>query len=287
LSLGALPSEENELHRSSSSIILRRRSYLAVARLAGFILTLGGAASHASAAGGSQLELGGVQVGMTIEQVRSELGKRKLQVTADEAKFSPSQPSFVTRLRGGSAGQNPATDPVESITVQFATPPNEPRAISVMRLATYPSNKGPEVESVSRAFTERFGKPVRNPSTKFTSTPLWLWGPVGPIAPDPGNTCEAYLRNFDYQGGMSLGAFTQEISPEKFSRALKAGCSTGAYATLQSDPTGIRLLRLTSVVVDFGAADKAIRATSAHMSKLKGEAADRDRDAAKRIKPNI
>jgi hypothetical protein len=246
-----------------------------------------GAAVYTSPARATQLELGGVQVGMTIEQVRSSLAQRNLQVTADEAKFSPSQASFVTRLRGVTAGQGAATQPVESITVQFATPPNEPRAISVMRLATYPSNQGPEAESVAKALVERFGKPVRNPATKFLSTPVWLWGPAGQVAPDPGNTCEAYLRNFDYQGGMSVGAFTQDIAPDKFSRALKAGCTSGASATLQSDQNAVRLLRLTSVVVDFAAADKAIRATAAHMSKLQRDAAGRERDAAKGVKPNI
>jgi hypothetical protein len=243
-------------------------------------------ATVVSAAQSDRLELVGIGVGMTVEQVRGQLQQRKLQVGVNQGKFANDQGAFVTRLSGTSPG-NGLDEPRESIVVQFAAPPNEARAISVMRLVLYPSNQGPSVESVGKAMTERFGNPIFKPGNAFNSLWLWLWGANGPVADDRSSTCRAYLQGFGDQGGMSISAMTQEISAEKFSPPLKAGCTSGAYATVQGDSNGIRVQRLMSVVVDFDAANKAIRATSAHISKQNEAAGSRERDAAKRVKPEI
>jgi len=224
---------------------------------------------------------------MTIEEVRAQLEQRELQVYVDKAQFPNSQDGFLVRLRGVTPGQD-LMKQREAVTVQFAPPPNEARAISVLRVVNWPSNQGPAIDSLGNAMTDRFGAPARKPGNAFNSVWIWLWGSSGSAMPlDPKGFCEAYLRNFSYQGGMSMGAFTQEIGPDKFTRTLKAGCTGGVYATLQGDQAGIRALGMQSVAVDFAAADKAIRATAEHMAKLQGAAANQQRDAAKKVKSDI
>jgi hypothetical protein len=233
------------------------------------------------------LELVGIRVGMTVNETQAQLDQRKLQTRIDRAQFPNSSEPFVTVLVAHTPGQD-STKPREHMIIQFATPPNAARVVSVSRLMTYPLGQGPALEDLTRAMVERFGPPARKAGFGSSSVGLWLWGKAGtPVAPDQGNTCQAFLQNFAHQGGLSMGAFTTSIAPEKFVRPLRAGCSSGVYTTFSADSNGIRTTGLNSVAVDFEAADKAIRATATHAAELQSSAMKRERNAAKQVKPDI
>ena len=231
------------------------------------------------------LEVVGIQVGMSIDEVRARLEQRKIQVYVDKAQFPNSQESFVVRLRGVSPNQDVAR---ELIVIQFAPPPNEARAVAVARNANWPLDQGPAIDNLSKTMIDKFGAPARKAGKVHNSSWVWIWGKSGsPGVPDPQITCETYLRFFEHTGSMSLNALTQNITPGKFTAPLNAGCASGVHATLQGDGNGIRAVRLTTVAVDFATADKAIRATAEYMAKLQGAATDRQRDAAKKQKSEI
>lgn len=150
-----------------------------------------GAAVPARAAPGeptTNVDIIGLQLGMSNTEV-----SRILQGYNSRMRITQRVKKVVVKERGGrnlhigtfvgevdadvgahTLGFNPATDPVESISVTFAAPPSVHQVVGVSRSVTYPYGKGPDHQTLMSMLQQKYGAPTQR-KNRPVNVQLWQY----------------------------------------------------------------------------------------------------------------
>jgi len=210
------------------------------------VLWLPGLAASA-AVPASARELGGIRLGMTMEELKAAAVARQPPLTLEKPETAPipGQPgkTFPVSLKARSyAGQQPSD--FEEFDITFSAPPLVPRVVRINHLAGSSEAKAPSKARLQKTLRDKFGGP---PARGY---PGWVWRADGtPARADEAENC---LIGHDSQGTWLRGYDRQ---PQVVLERIKDTSTTCGLVAVAS-PRDPRLVSIT--ITDFAALAEAL-----------------------------
>jgi len=223
------------------------------------VLALPGLAARA-AVPASARELGGIRLGMTMEEVKAAAAAHQPPLTLKKPETTPipGQPgkTFPWMVSATSyAGLQPSD--FEELEIIFSPPPLAPRVVRILQVTGCSANKAPSKDRLQKILREKFGGP---PARGY---PGWVWKSSG--APARGAEAEDCLLG---QGSWLWG---YDKRPEAVFGKIKDLSKTCALVAVAS-PRDPRLVSIT--ITDYAALADAL-ARSVELAKQSPAAGER------------
>jgi hypothetical protein len=146
-----------------------------VTLLALAVLWLPGLAARA-AVPASARELGGIRLGMTMDEVKAAAAAHQPPLTLKKPETAPipGQPgkTFPVSVQGRSSA-GPQASEFEDFDITFSPPPVTPRVVRITQLTARSESKAPSKDALQKTLREKFGGP---PAAGY---PGWVWKASG------------------------------------------------------------------------------------------------------------
>jgi hypothetical protein len=124
-------------------------------------------------------ELGGIRLGMTMEEVKAAAAAHQPPLNLDQPEVTPipDHPgkTFVNLTARSYVGRQPSD--FEVLDIIFSTPPMVPRVVSIIQLTGSSDANAPSKDRLQKTLREKFGGP---PARGY---PGWVWKSSGTPAP--------------------------------------------------------------------------------------------------------
>lgn len=210
-----------------------------------------------------KLDVMGVHLGMTPDQVKSVLDQHRKGMSWQEyngGDFGIQEGSYLTgaNARWSSEGNNGP----ESVIVVFSPPPGDPKLVAVLRDSGFDQSQAPTVEGLISSLTEKFGQPSRKSQDPSFQILDWAWDKAGRISKPSPSICEVDNANLDRMGVLSMN-FIPDLQ-----RKNEGGCAIAVEAVIYRNGLGIAN-RLEMTLIDPHDALQAAIATNNHVKQVK------------------
>jgi hypothetical protein len=263
---------------SSLKSLVRGHRSVAVAALVS-ALSLAPTCAVRAAVPDSAKELGGIRLGMTMDEVKAAAAAHQppLTIIRPATEPVPGQGLSGSGASAGAPGQpdKPGTTVVyahsytgnrpldyEAFEVYFPPPPVPRRVVAIRRFMGFSKDKMPTEDYLQTSLREKFGGP---PEPGFMS---WAWKPTGALihGPESAKCLGADFIADRYQVG-GAAAFAFDLKSETCGLVAAAGTRGGAVAITIVDVANLAEALKKAKAVEADAAKKKADAAAAQAAK--------------------
>jgi hypothetical protein len=239
----------------------------------------------------TSVDIAGIRIGMSPEQVRTALRahtpKAELKETQTEIEDYPRSAHVSGILAVVYAGNGA---PEEIVAVHFTEPPSAQRVVRVARRVFYRGSNQPSLDATNAALRQKYAEPSFVWTEPYRGTAgkraTWAWTAQGQRKQlarqrdcDLTGVKELMMNDADRGRAAAFGHSTSD------DRVLKAGCPFNLTVGFDEE-SGI-VARMDAILADSAMATDGLAITAAHVQALRGDALSKARERADKQRPSL